>query len=88
MAFRLALGRRSIGESDSPPASSDADRIAELEARIDTLEQERDRSRASLREAIAAARRRSEELDRLGRELAALRRRRSVRLALDRKSVV
>jgi GT2 family glycosyltransferase/glycosyltransferase involved in cell wall biosynthesis len=65
-----------------PPASSDADRIAELEARIDTLEHEGDRIRASLREAIDAGRRRNDDLRRLGRELAALRRRRSVRLAL------
>jgi GT2 family glycosyltransferase len=82
VARRLARGRRSIGRSDASPASSEAEQIAELEARIATLEQQLDRSRSSVREAMGAARRRTEELDRLGRELETLRRRRSVRLAL------
>ena len=82
------FGRRSIGRSDAPSASSDADRIAELEARIGSLERELDRSRASHRAAMAAARRRNLELDRLGRELATLRRRRSVRLALASTAVL
>jgi len=51
-------------------------------------ERELDRSRASHRAAMAAARRRNLELDRLGRELATLRRRRSVRLALASTAVL
>ncbi|MEP6637822.1 MAG: glycosyltransferase [Chloroflexota bacterium] len=71
-----------------PRSRSDTDWLAELQDRIDLLEREASRSRASIREAAATRRELREELSLTRADLSALRARRSVRIATEAASVV
>jgi O-antigen biosynthesis protein len=71
-----------MGHADQPPASNEAERIAELQDTIEALERELAHSRELLRGSTADSRAQAAELRRVRHELNVLRRRRSVLLAL------
>ena len=77
---------RSSGTGDDPDRTTDdrstAERIAQLEARSRDLEAELERRGDRLRDAVATTKVQTRELKQVRRELDALRRRRSVRLAV------
>lgn len=71
-----------MGRPSQQDPSDDPGRITELQARVEALEQALARGREAARDAAATNRAQAAELRRLGQQLRALRRRRSVRLAL------
>ena len=73
--------------SDRPTASGDAERVKELEARLEVVEGELARSRVLLHESATERQAQAAELRGARRELDALQARRSVRLALGLSSL-
>jgi Glycosyl transferases group 1 len=71
-----------MGGSDRPPASGDAERVKELEARLEVVEGELARSRVLLHESATERQAQAKQLNVARRELDGLRAHRSVRLAL------
>ena len=71
-----------MGHPDLPADSGEAAQIEALEARVEALERDLARSRASLLETTTRGKTQAEELRRARRELEGLQRRRAVRLAL------